>query len=99
MLAEAVKTCRAYGAKLVLAKLDRAWNAMSAFANTGCAVAHVRGSYVPTSEVTGVKGWQRPPAAAMAARTHISFGLAPDDAALDPPARKPEPVDSPEQLC
>jgi hypothetical protein len=27
MLAEAVKTCRAYGAKLVIAKLDRAWNA------------------------------------------------------------------------
>jgi hypothetical protein len=47
----------------------------------------------------GCEGWQRPPAAAMAARTHISFGLAPDDAALDPPARKPEPVDSPEQLC
>jgi hypothetical protein len=28
-----------------------AWNAVSAFANCGRAVAHVRGSYVPTSEV------------------------------------------------
>jgi hypothetical protein len=27
----------------------RAWNAVSAFANCGRAVAHVRGSYVPNS--------------------------------------------------
>jgi hypothetical protein len=28
-----------------------AWNAVSAFANCGHAVAHVRGSYVPGSDI------------------------------------------------
>jgi hypothetical protein len=34
----------------------QAWNAMSAFANCGRAVAQVRGSYVPTSDID--HGWR-----------------------------------------
>jgi len=33
--------------------VDAPWNAVSAFANCGRAVAHVRGSYGPSSEVEG----------------------------------------------
>src|SRR5258708_29271759 len=34
---------------------DAPWNAVSAFANCGRAVAHVRGSYVPTGNIREMK--------------------------------------------
>ena len=39
------------------------------------------------------------PAAAMAAGAPVSWRLSLGDAELEPPAREPEPVDSPEQSC
>ena len=51
------------------------------------------------AETTRQKTWPIAPAAAMAARDPVSWRLSPDGAALEPPACKLEPVDSPEQSC